>query len=160
MENVSCLECTWKSYTQCWQISFWRWALFLFSSPKGLRAESARAFTGRRCTHSGKGEDFLTGQPDFFYGNSCNSGTESRKWFPRWIINHHAEGWKWVIDQNWGRMANIGFFGQKPRFWAQKNIHFWGRAMFWPRPKKVVQKKVAFAQIIIAQNIILGDFLG
>ena len=36
------------------------------SSPKGLRAESARAVTGRRCPHSGKGEAFLTGQPDFF----------------------------------------------------------------------------------------------
>ena len=47
--------------------------------PKGLRAESASAFTGRRNSHSGRGEDFLTGQPDFFYGNSCNSGTESRK---------------------------------------------------------------------------------
>ena len=31
-----------------------------------LRAESARAFTGRRNFHSGRGEDFLTGQPDFF----------------------------------------------------------------------------------------------
>ena len=47
--------------------------------PKGLRAESTRAFTGRRNSHSGRGEDFLTSQPDFFYGNSCNSGTESRK---------------------------------------------------------------------------------
>ena len=33
---------------------------------KGLRAESARAFTGRQNSHSGRGEDFLTGQPDFF----------------------------------------------------------------------------------------------
>ena len=49
------------------------------SSPKGLRTESARAFTGRRNSHSGRGEDFLTGQPDFFYRNSCNSGTKSRK---------------------------------------------------------------------------------
>ena len=31
-----------------------------------LRAESARAVTGRRCPYNGKGEDFLTGQPDFF----------------------------------------------------------------------------------------------
>ena len=30
-----------------------------------LRAESARAVTGRQCPHSGRGEDFLTGQPDF-----------------------------------------------------------------------------------------------
>ena len=34
--------------------------------PKGLRAESARAVTGRRCPHSGEGEDFLSRQPDFF----------------------------------------------------------------------------------------------
>ena len=33
--------------------------------PARLRAESARAFTGRRNSHSGRGEDFLTGQPDF-----------------------------------------------------------------------------------------------
>ena len=33
---------------------------------KGLRAESARAVTGRRCPHSEEGEDFLMGQPDFF----------------------------------------------------------------------------------------------
>ena len=45
---------------------------------KGLRAESARAVTG-----SEEGEDFLTGQPDFFYGNSCNFGTESRKIDPK-----------------------------------------------------------------------------
>ena len=48
-----------------------------------LHAESARAFTGRRNSHSGREEDFLTGQPDFFYGNGCNSGTESRKIVPK-----------------------------------------------------------------------------
>ena len=36
------------------------------AGPKGLRAESARAVTGRRNSHSGRGEDFLTGQPNFF----------------------------------------------------------------------------------------------
>ena len=35
------------------------------AGPKGLRAESARAVTGRRCPHSGEGEDFLTGQLNF-----------------------------------------------------------------------------------------------
>ena len=50
------------------------------SSP---HAESARAVTGRRCPHSGEGEDFLTGQLIFFYENSCNSGTESRKINPK-----------------------------------------------------------------------------
>ena len=46
------------------------------AGPKGLRAESARAFTGRRNSHSGRGEDFLTGQPDFFTETAV---TESRK---------------------------------------------------------------------------------
>ena len=46
------------------------------AGPKGLRAESARAVTGRRCPNSGKGEDFLTGQPDFFAETAV---TESRK---------------------------------------------------------------------------------
>ena len=50
---------------------------------KGLPAESARAVTGRRCPHSGRGEDFLSRQPDFFYGNCCNFGTESRKIAPK-----------------------------------------------------------------------------
>ena len=49
------------------------------AGPKGLCAESTRAFTGRWNSHSGTGEDFLSRQPNFFYGNSCNSGTESRK---------------------------------------------------------------------------------
>ena len=49
------------------------------AGPKGLRAESVRAFTGRRNSHSGRGEDFLSRQPIFFYGNSCNSRMESRK---------------------------------------------------------------------------------
>ena len=47
-----------------------------FSSP---RAESARAVTGRRCPHSGRGGRLFEPSAGFFYGNSCNSGTESRK---------------------------------------------------------------------------------
>ena len=37
------------------------------AGPKGLRAESARAVTGRQCPQGGEGEDFLTGQLNFFY---------------------------------------------------------------------------------------------
>ena len=33
------------------------------AGPKGLCAESARAVTGRRCPHSGVGEDFLGHRP-------------------------------------------------------------------------------------------------
>ena len=46
------------------------------SSP---RAESARAVTGRRCPHSGVGEDFLERRPGSPHENGRNSGTKSRK---------------------------------------------------------------------------------
>ena len=92
----------------------------LFSFLSSPRAESARAVTGRRCPHSGRGEDFLTGQPDFFTETALTPERKVEKSIPRWEINRHSEGYKWVIDQNWGRMAKIGFLDQKPRFWAQK----------------------------------------
>ena len=60
--------------------------------PKGLRAESARAVTGRRCTHSAKGEDFLTGQLDFFTETAVTPEQKVEKSFPRWEINRHVEG--------------------------------------------------------------------
>ena len=60
--------------------------------PKFLRAESARAVTGRRCPHSGKGEDFLTGQPDFFTETAVTPERKVEKSFPRWEINRHVEG--------------------------------------------------------------------
>ena len=59
------------------------------SSP---RAESARAVTGRRCPHSREGEDFLTGQPDFFTKTAVTPERKVEKSFPRWEINRHAEG--------------------------------------------------------------------
>ena len=59
---------------------------------KGLRAESARAFTGRRNSYSGRGEDFLSRQPDFFTETAVTPERKVEKWFPRWEINRHAEG--------------------------------------------------------------------
>ena len=59
------------------------------SSP---RAESARAFTGRRNSYSGRGEDFLTGQPNFFTETAVTPERKVEKWFPKWEINRHAEG--------------------------------------------------------------------
>ena len=66
--------------------------LTILSSPKGLRAESARAVTGRRCPHSGEVEDFLTGQPDFFTKTAVTPEWKVEKSFPRWEINRHVEG--------------------------------------------------------------------
>ena len=57
-----------------------------------LRAESARAVTGRPCPHSGKGEDFLTGQPDFFTETAVTPERKVKKSIPRGKINCHAEG--------------------------------------------------------------------
>ena len=48
--------------------------------------------TGRRNSHSGRGEDFLTGQPDFFTETAVTLERKVEKWFPRWEINRHAEG--------------------------------------------------------------------
>ena len=62
------------------------------AGPKGLRAESARAFTGRLNSHSGRGEDFLTGRPDFFTETAVTPERKVEKWFPRWEINRHVEG--------------------------------------------------------------------
>ena len=62
------------------------------SSLSSPRAEGARAVTGRRCPHSGKGEDFLTGQPDFFTETAVTPERKVEKSFPRSEINRHAEG--------------------------------------------------------------------
>ena len=64
-------------------------SLSWLSSP---RAESARAFTGRRNSHSGWGEDFLTGQPDFFTETAATPERKVEKSFPRSEIDRHAEG--------------------------------------------------------------------
>ena len=62
------------------------------AGPKGQRAESARAVTGRRNSYSGRGEDFLSRQPDFFTETAVTPERKVEKWFPRWEINRHAEG--------------------------------------------------------------------
>ena len=62
------------------------------AGPKGLRAESARALTGRRNSHSGKGEDFLSCQPIFFTETAVTPERKVEKSFPRWENNRHAEG--------------------------------------------------------------------
>ena len=57
-----------------------------------LYYESARAFTGRRNSYSGRGEDFLSRQPNFFTETAVTPERKVEKWFPRWEINRHVEG--------------------------------------------------------------------
>ena len=59
------------------------------SSP---HAESARAFTGRRNSHSGREEDFLSRQPNFFTETAVTPERKDKKSLPRSEINRHAEG--------------------------------------------------------------------
>ena len=77
----------------------------LLSRARRACALSARAVTGRQCPHSGEGGNFFDSSAKFFF-------------FTKTAIT--MEMWKWTVDQNWGRMAKIEFFGQKPRFRAQK----------------------------------------
>ena len=71
-------------------------AWYVFKTPlmhlSSPRAESARASTGRRNSHSGRGEDFLSCQPIFFTETAVTPERKVEKWFPRWEINRHAEG--------------------------------------------------------------------
>ena len=62
---------------------------FLLSSP---RAESAKAFTGRRNSHSGRGEDFLSRQPNFFTETAVTPERKVEKSFPRWENNRNDKG--------------------------------------------------------------------
>ena len=55
-------------------------------------AESARAVTGRQYPHSGRGEDFLHRQPNFFTETAVTPERKVEKSFPRWEINRHVEG--------------------------------------------------------------------
>ena len=54
--------------------------------------ESARAVTGRRNSYSGREEDFLSRQPDFFTETAVTPERKVEKSFPRWEINRHVEG--------------------------------------------------------------------
>ena len=80
-----------KKFPPLYQMNF-ALAVIKPAGPKGLRAESARAFTGRRNSYSGRGEDFLSRQPNFFTETAVTPERKVEKWFPRWEINRHAKG--------------------------------------------------------------------
>ena len=72
------------------------------------------AVTGKRCPHSGKGEDFLTGQLNFFTETAVTPERQVEKSFPRSEINHHAKN---------GSLTKIGVVWKKLDFWT-KNRNF------------------------------------
>ena len=62
------------------------------SAPARRASAEICAVTGRRNPHSGKGEDFLTGQLNFFTQTAVTPERKVEKLFPRWEINRHAKG--------------------------------------------------------------------
>ena len=78
----------------------------LFSSPPTLRA--LWLLLADSALTVGRGKTFwCVNRFFFFYENRCHSGTESRKMAPKVGRSGLSEGYKRVIDQNWGRMAKI-----------------------------------------------------
>ena len=99
----------------------------------------------------GRGKTFWRINQVFFYKNGCSSGTESRKWLLRWEMNDLSKGYKQSVDQNWGRVVKIGFFGQKLRFRAQKKHTLLSPNHVPATTGKICpQKKVASSQINIS----------
>ena len=90
------------------------------SGLSSLRAESARAADSALTV--GRGKTFWRiGQVFFFFTKTAITHNRKVEKMPsRWEINSFSEGYKWAVDKNWCRMAKIRFFGQKPRFLAQK----------------------------------------
>ena len=73
------------------------WSLSIIHYPRGLHAKSARAVTGRRCPHSGEGEDFLTRQRGFSLQKQLTREQNVKKWLPRREMNSLSEGYKQAI---------------------------------------------------------------
>ena len=74
-------------------------------------------------------------------GNGRIQERRAEKSLPRLEMNGLSEGYKRTVNQNWGRMAKIGFFGQNLDFGPKISVHFLILTMLWPRPEKVVQRK-------------------
>ena len=65
----------------------------------------------------GRGKTFRRVNQVFFTKTAVTWELKVKKLLPKWKMN---EGYKRTVDQNWGRMAKIRFFGRKPSFRAQK----------------------------------------
>ena len=123
-----------------------------------LRAESARAVTGRRCPHSGEGEDFLRRQPGFFLRKQLELRNGKSK--------NCSQGQKLTVmprAKN-GSLTKIGVVWQKSDFWTKnrnfgpkkRHLLFARNHVLATTGKSCSKKKSAFAQIIKGGNVIFG----
>ena len=66
--------------------------LTILSSPKSLRAESARLLLADGAPTVGRGKTFLAVNQVFFTKTAVTPERKVEKSFPRWEINSHVEG--------------------------------------------------------------------
>ena len=126
-----------------------------FGTLSSPRAESAKAFTCRRCPHSGVGEDFLAHQLFFFfYEKSRNSETKSQKIDPKVRNGSSFRELQKAIDKIWGGMAKKRIFGP-----AKKRALFNSYHVLATTGKSCENKKVPFSQINISLLANLFFFL-
>ena len=84
-----------------------------------LRAESARAVTGRRCPHSGEVEDFLPHQMGPLTKTVVTQKRNVKKSIRRCQNDRNAEGYKCPFDNSRGPIAKNGILGQN---WCEQSI--------------------------------------
>ena len=84
-----------------------------------LRAESATAVTGRRCPHSGEGEDFLPRQMGPLTKTVVTQKRNVKKSIRRCQNDRNAEGYKCPFDNSRGPIAKNGILGQN---WCEQSI--------------------------------------
>jgi len=76
------------------------WPQFILNPARARSAQARRACALRALgllladgtPTGGRGEDFLSRQPDFFTETAVTPERKVKKSFPRWEINRHVEG--------------------------------------------------------------------
>ena len=98
---------------------------YLWLSSPRARAESARAVTGRRCPHSGTGQDFLARNGPNRTKTGVTRQRSERFGRAQRLNGANAEGYKRPVDKNRGPISKNGFSGRNPEFLApQKKYTF------------------------------------
>ena len=111
--------------------------------PRGLRAESARAVTGRRCPCNGVGEDFLVRRHFFLTKTDVSRKRRVKK-------SIRSRGLQTGIDEIKGPLAKHRFSSRNPNCWAQKK-----RSLLATTGQICAKNKAPFSQINIS---LLADF--
>ena len=97
----------------------------------------------------------------FFMKTAVTRERKVEKSLPKWEMTGLSKGYKRAVDQNWGHIANIGFFGPKLGFQAQKKCSLLDyNHVLATIGKSRSKKKVAFSQININLARDFGCFLG